>query len=114
MDTIEVSLSYRLIDYYRAIVRCKFSPDSNYLMTSSADSTCKLWNTSDFSLFREFKIDTQRWIWDAAFTVDSKHIFTASSDGLARLWNVQENTLERQYLGHQKAVTALAFRDGYI
>lgn len=95
-------------------LRCKFSPDSNYLLTCGADATAKLWNTSDFSLHREFNIDTQRWVWDAAFTVDSKHLFTASSDGLARLWNVEANSLERQYLGHQKAVTALAFRDGYI
>lgn len=104
----------KIMAHSKFALRCKFSPDSNYLLTTSADSTAKLWHTSDFSLFREFKIDTQRWIWDAAFTVDSKHLFTASSDGLARLWNVETNSLERQYLGHQKAVTALAFRDGYI
>lgn len=35
----------------------------------------------------------------------------ASSDGVARLWNVSTGAVEREYQGHQKAVTALAFRD---
>lgn len=35
----------------------------------------------------------------------------ASSDGVARLWNVATGVVEREYQGHQKAITALAFRD---
>lgn len=95
-------------------LRCKFSPDSNYLLTTSADSTAKLWNTTDFSLYRELKIDTNRWIWDAAFTSDSQYLFTASSDAMARLWKVDSKEVDRQYIGHQKAVTSLAFRDEFI
>jgi len=38
----------------------------------------------------------------------------ASSDGVARLWNVETGAVEREYNGHQKAVTSLAFRDEII
>lgn len=38
-------------------------------------------------------------------------IYTASSDSVARLWNISTGIVEREYQGHQKAVTALAFRD---
>lgn len=38
----------------------------------------------------------------------------ASSDGVARLWNASTGTVEREYQGHQKAVTALAFRDEIV
>lgn len=38
-------------------------------------------------------------------------IHAASSDGLARIWNIGLGTIEREYQGHQKAVTAIAFRD---
>ena len=31
-------------------LKCKFSPDSSMLATSSADQTTKLWRTSNFSL----------------------------------------------------------------
>jgi len=37
----------------------------------------------------------------------------ASSDGMARLWNVESGNIEREYEGHQKALTALAFCDPY-
>lgn len=95
-------------------LRCKFSPDSNLLLTTSADSTVKLWHTSDFSLYRELSVElSPRWVWDAAFTSDSQYLFTASSDGIARLWKVDSKEVDRQYIGHQKAITALAFRDEF-
>jgi len=37
----------------------------------------------------------------------------ASSDGMARLWNVESGNIEREYEGHQKSLTALAFCDPY-
>lgn len=40
--------------------------------------------------------------------------YTASSDGVARLWNASTGVIEREYQGHQKAVTALAFRDEIV
>ncbi|XP_023347122.1 target of rapamycin complex subunit lst8 isoform X2 [Eurytemora carolleeae] len=95
---------------------CKFSPDSSLLATTSADQTCKIWRTSDFSLqevnpVHELTCETQRWVWDCSFTADSAYIVTASSDGAARLWNTKSGALKREYLGHQKALTSVAFRD---
>lgn len=46
--------------------------------------------------------------WETLFFIE---IIAASSDGYAKLWNVKTGDLEREYAGHQKAVTALAFRD---
>lgn len=37
--------------------------------------------------------------------------FLASSSGKARLWRLDTKEVEREYIGHQKAITALAFRD---
>lgn len=37
--------------------------------------------------------------------------FLASSDGVARLWNLENGTIEREYTGHQKPITALAYSD---
>ncbi|XP_062525777.1 target of rapamycin complex subunit lst8 isoform X2 [Bombyx mori] len=120
-------------------LRCKFSPDSTMLVTTSGDCSAKIWRTSDWALLRELRRDTQRWVWDAAFTLDSRFLFTGktfsiswqpsqffqslkkpdnfillftgSSDSYARLWNIERGTLEREYCGHQKAITALAFKD---
>ncbi|CAG9828910.1 unnamed protein product [Diabrotica balteata] len=96
----------------RHTLKCKFSPDSTMLVTTSADTTARIWNCADFSLLQELKqTESQRWVWDADFSADGQYIFTASSDGCARLWNVKTGAMERDYTGHQKAVTALAFRD---
>lgn len=94
----------------RYSLRCKFSPDSTYvhpklcfkefliflpcivesicvscrlLATCSADQTCKIWRTSNFSLMTELSIksnnpgETSRgWMWDCAFSGDSQYIVT--------------------------------------
>ena len=52
-----------------------------------------------------------KWVWDCAFTNDSQNIFVCSSDGMMRLFSVNDNEILRQYSGHQKAITAMAFRD---
>ncbi|KAJ8964957.1 hypothetical protein NQ314_004512 [Rhamnusium bicolor] len=88
-----------------------YETTSSLLVTTSADQTAKIWNTADFSLLQELKQENQRWVWDAAFSADGQYVFTASSDGYAKLWNVKTGAMEREYAGHQKAVTALAFRD---
>ncbi|KAG8298856.1 Target of rapamycin complex subunit lst8 [Homalodisca vitripennis] len=82
------------------------------LVTTSADQSARVWKTADFSLVQELKVDNgQRWVWDVAFSADSQYIITASSDNIARLWSVETGTVQREYTGHQKAVTALAFSD---
>ena len=110
----------KIFAHKRYALKCKFSPDSSVLVTSSADQTCKLWRTSDYSLISELSVENQRWVWDVAFSADSQYLFTASSDNMARLWslpnemNNYSREVKRTYKenGHQKAVTCLAFRDG--
>lgn len=101
----------KVIAHERHVLKCMFSPDSTLLATTSADTTVKIWQTKDFSLLTELKEPNQRWVWDCAFSGDSQYIITASSDNIARLWNVETGEVKREYSGHQKAVTCLAFKD---
>lgn len=39
------------------------------------------------------------------------NFYVASSDHTARLWSVEQGAIKREFNGHQKAVTALAFSD---
>ena len=95
-------------------LKVRFSPDSTLLVTASADKTVKTWTTSDLGLVSTFKDEKQKWVWDAVFSLDNEHIISASSDGTARLWSVHDKTVRREYIGHQKAITALAFADSVI
>jgi G protein beta subunit-like protein len=58
------------------------------------------------------KTTNQRWVWDVAFSNDSQYVITGSSDTVARLWNINTGENVREYSGHQKAITSVAFSDG--
>ena len=124
-------------------LKCLFSPNGVYLVTTSADHTAKVWKTSDLlensknqsftsasSLmnsssysqvsnsnqappepYKLYTCENQRWVWDVAFSADSQFLFTASSDSVVRLWHVETAEMRREYTGHQRAVTSLAFSD---
>ncbi len=98
--------------HQRYALKCVFSPDSKLLATTSADQTARIWRTADLGHIQTLHVPNQRWVWDLAFSADSQYALTASSDGLARLWSLPTNEVKKEYKGHSKAVTALAFKDG--
>lgn len=62
-------------------------PTPRLLATCSADQTCKIWRTSNFSLMTELSIKSSNpgessrgWMWGCAFSGDSQYIVTGESD----------------------------------
>ncbi|PJF17352.1 hypothetical protein PSACC_02808 [Paramicrosporidium saccamoebae] len=91
-------------------LKCLFSPDSSFILTTSSDSTARLWRITDprlltgsnGSLNRSFTELSEpqvllelaqtfeghsKWVWDCAFSADSAYVVTTSSDNTARLWD---------------------------
>ena len=59
------------------------TPAPRLLATCSADQTCKIWRTSNFSLMTELSIKSSNpgessrgWMWGCAFSGDSQYIVT--------------------------------------
>jgi G protein beta subunit-like protein len=94
----------------RYLLKCAFSPDSQRLVTTSADKTAKLWNVAKWEVEHTLK-DHQRWVWDAAFSADSSYLVTACSDHHPRLWDLRTGDLVRTYQGSNLAVTCVALND---
>ncbi|KAI1301701.1 Target of rapamycin complex subunit lst8 [Halotydeus destructor] len=124
---------FKLRSHSRYGLKCRYSPDSTLLVTTSADQTAKVWRTANLVPIADGEEESgwpvsdstlaplivladpnQRWVWDVAFTNDSQYIITGSSDNLARLWDVNTGEIKREFSGHQKAIIALAFSDGVV
>ena len=56
-----------------------------HLATCSADTTIKLWSTSNYEYTLERTLaGHQRWVWDAAFSADSAYLVTGTAPGSSR------------------------------
>lgn len=94
------------------ITRCALSPDARYLATCSADTTVKLWSTSQYQFaLNKLLQGHQRWVWDVSFSADSAYLVSASSDHVARLWELSSGKTMRQYNGHHRATVCVALND---
>ncbi|CAN8002950.1 unnamed protein product [Ixodes hexagonus] len=87
-------------------------PERLIRRSSSQSSATRAWKVADILPMAELSNANQRWVWDVAFSYDAQFLITASSDSVARLWSVGPAEVKREFSGHQKALTALAFRDG--
>ena len=77
------------------ILSIKFSLNTKYLVTSSADTTIKTFLINmdstnlipDKTLYGHFQ-----WIWDVEILADSKHLLSISSDGFLKCWRLSDGT----------------------
>ncbi|CAM9403901.1 unnamed protein product, partial [Hapterophycus canaliculatus] len=106
--------SYKKVKEIKAhdtyLLKCVLSPNVEKLVTTSADTTIKVWDVKTWTHQRTLA-QHQRWVWDAVFSADSYYIITASSDQSAKLWDVRNGTCILSYMRHDNAVTCVALND---
>ena len=84
------------------------SDNDQWLLSSSWDSTARLWNVADGQTKMVFSGHTQS-VFDARFSPDLKNIVTASNDSTIRIWNIQSGKTIKTLVGHEEWVTKLRF-----
>eukprot|EP01080_Neovahlkampfia_damariscottae_P003037 gene3037-5047_t len=104
---LELLLSFEAHSNY--ILKCLISPNLQYIVTTSADYTIRVWDFEG-KLKKELK-EHKRWVWDAAFSSDSAYLVSCSSDGTAKLWDISKGDSIKTYKGHQKACVCVALHD---
>lgn len=100
-------VKFRLDGHQDYIASVSFSPDGNAIVTSSGDSTARLW-TSDGQLVKELRGHT-RPLALAIFSPDGKFVVTASADNTVRVWDSLDGKLVTEFRGHSQAVNDVAF-----
>ena len=75
----------RFVGHSGNVFGAAFSPDGKYVLTSGADATVRLWDTTTGNEVRRFIGHTDD-VRSVAFSPDGKYILTSSNDGTARLW----------------------------
>ncbi|MEO0869214.1 MAG: hypothetical protein AAFY17_12390, partial [Cyanobacteria bacterium J06642_11] len=94
--------------WQQGITFAAFSPDSQYLVTTSRDWTAKLWDTTGH---HQKTLDHQGDVNQVVFS-DNGNFVTCSDDGTARLWDPTGNL--QQTINHGSAVKTVAFSpDGH-
>uniref|UniRef100_A0A0N5A961 Target of rapamycin complex subunit lst8 n=1 Tax=Syphacia muris TaxID=451379 RepID=A0A0N5A961_9BILA len=115
---MQVILEKKMQAHNRFALSCRFSPDARNFVTVGADGLAHFWNLADLTKpldtisVRNCSGGEAIWIWDCAFTYDAQALFTISGKQI-RLWDATSKKLLRQFQGHSKTITALAFRDAF-
>jgi WD40 repeat protein/NACalpha-BTF3-like transcription factor len=98
--------SYPLIGHTDVVRSASFSPDSEFIVTTSNDMTAILWDKDGIQ--QTLLEGHTGYVVQANFSPDSQQIVTASSDGTARIWNI-DGTLETTLEGHSTGLIQAVF-----
>jgi WD40 repeat protein len=89
LDTLSVSASKG-----GALMKVRYSPDGNWIVSSGSDMTMRLWEASTGDSVRSFPI-RQKEPLSLRFSPDSKHVLSAG-DSVADEWDVSTGSLVRE------------------
>lgn len=109
--------SRKLIGHSGSVYGLSFSPDGHYLLSSSADSTVRLWSLDTYSALVSYKGHggaggaggSSSPVWDVQFSPLGHYFATASHDQTARLWSCDHIYPLRIFAGHLNDVDVVKF-----
>lgn len=101
-------IEYIFDEHGTRVLFTDFSPDGTMVVTTSADTTARVWWVSTGELRYVLRDHTDA-VWVATFSPDSRILATGSNDNLIHLWDMSNGELIRTLSGHQGQVRGLAF-----
>lgn len=109
IDYNEIKKTRQFQVHHDVPLRCVISPNEKMFVTTSADSTAKLWNFENYEYIQTLsETDQKKWIWDAAFTADSQYVVTAGTDKYYRTWNIDTGEIVFKQVPHShKGIIAI-------
>ncbi|CCI43782.1 unnamed protein product [Albugo candida] len=96
-----------------AVYGSSFSPDSRFALTSSADSTIRLWSLAARSNVVVYRSHSGYPVWDVEYGHYGYYFASCSMDRTARLWSTDHITPLRIYAGHLSDVDCVRFHPNH-
>lgn len=81
------------------VLRLDVSPDGNYVLSGSADTTMILWNLATGDIIHRFEAHTDL-VSGVSFSPDGTMALSASKDARMILWDVETGEMIREFTGH--------------
>jgi WD40 repeat protein len=85
----------------------QYSPNGRYIVTSSEDSTIKVWNAYDFSLLYTIKRPVPES--EVIFSPDSKQLVAGGRDSLIKFIDIHTGKILKTLKKHKGTITSLCF-----
>ena len=92
----------------RSVSSVKFSPDGEWIASSSADQSVRLWSART-SKFDKSLVGHDGGVSDVAWSADSRLLATASDDKLVKLWEAASGRCLITMRGHTNYVFCVKF-----
>jgi WD40 repeat protein len=97
----------KIFDQHRSnVTAVRFAPADSLIVTSSVDSTIKIWRRESGEIIREIKQPSGVAYMD--LSEDGKYIVTGAYDSLVRLWDMSNGSLLKVFKGHNGTVWVVA------
>ena len=85
-----------------------FSPDGTCIVSSSIDSTIRLWDLEGNAIGSPFQGHSYA-VLSVAFSPDGQTIVSGSNDRTIRLWDLEGNPIGKPFYGHSATVRSVVF-----
>lgn len=105
---LDEGTSRRLDGHTDAIFGLDVSPDGALVVSSSRDTTARLWDLARGQTLHTLRAHTDV-VYDAVFSPDGKQVLTVSKDGTARLWDARTGEAQDVLEGSFDAIRSAAF-----
>ena len=98
----------KVFDKHKDIVTSvRFSPGDSLLITSSVDSTIRIWRRESGEIVKEIKQTSGIAYMD--LSNDGNYVVTGGYDSTVRLWRIADGALIKEFKGHSGTVWTVAF-----
>ncbi|EGJ33197.1 MULTISPECIES: WD40 repeat domain-containing protein [Moorena] len=107
LSLIPLVVSVLALVFYESLTSISITPDGNYVIAGSTNSTIKVWNLQTRKLRFLLKGHRQE-ITSLAITPDGKYLVSGSKDKTIKIWNLETRKECFTLTGHGDSVNTLA------